>query len=331
MSSKKKIICGIDISKNWYDVCLSGKNEILRFNNKPEGHKKFIKYLIKQQVKQCIMESTGGYERALSEVLEEQSILFSVVSPSRVRAFARAEGVHAKTDLMDAKLLCMFGEKLSPELTILPSETIKKVRNYITRREQLVEMCSMEKNHLQAPLATESDKNSIKAMIKTLNVTIKEVEKEIEQAIEADQQIKAKSELLRSFAGVGPVSASILLAYLPELGQIDRKTVGAIVGVVPFKNNSGINDSERGRIYGGRKIIRDCLYMATMSAIQCNMYIRRNYQSLKSRGKPHKVVVVACMRKIIGALNAIVRDSKPWDENRFQLSKDNFARQAVKQ
>jgi transposase len=232
---------------------------------------------------------------------------------------------------MDAKLLCLFGEKLSPELTTLPSEAIKKVRSYITRREQLVEMCSMEKNHLQSPLTTESGKSSIKAMIKTLNSGIKEVEKEIEQVIESDQQLKAKFKLLESFAGVGPVTTSILLAYLPELGQIDRKTVGAIVGVVPFKNNSGVNDSERARIYGGRKIIRDCLYMATMSAIQHNMYIRRNYQSLKSRGKPHKVVVVACMRKIIGALNAMVRDSKPWDENRFQLSKGNFAIQAAKQ
>lgn len=331
MSSKKKNFCGVDISKDWYDVRLSDKTETLRFNNKPEGHKKFINYLIKQEVTQCVMESTGGYERALGEALEEQSISFSVVAPTRARAFARAEGVHAKTDPIDAKLLCLFGEKLSPKLTTLPSETIKKVRACITRREQLVEMCAMEKNHLQAPLTTESGKNSIKAMIKMLKTTIKEVEKEIEQAIEADQQLKAKSELLRSFAGVGPVTASILLACLPELGQIDRKTVGAIVGVVPYKNNSGINDSERGRIYGGRKIIRDCLYMATMSAIQCNMYIRRNYQSLKSRGKPHKVVVVACMRKIIGALNAMVRDSKPWDENRFQLSKDNFASQAVKQ
>lgn len=317
-------VCGIDVSKHWFDAYVLGDIKSKRYKNNNEGHSKLLKHLKSKVVMRAVMESTGGYERSLAEFLFENSFVVSVVNPAKVRAFSKAKGIHAKTDLVDAKLLALFGEELNPGQTELPSDWLQGLRNLVSRRRQLQELQAIEKNHLKAPLISEFERESIEISIKSIKNQVKLYDEQIVSKIKSDESSSKVFDLLCSFKGIGAISASVIIAYVPELGVLDRKKIAAIVGLVPYEKSSGLKLNGRGSIYGGRKQVRDSLYMAVISAIRTNRLIKRHYLNLKSKGKPHKVAIIACMRKMLITLNAIARDEKPWDEQRFTINKQEY-------
>ncbi|MBE3143309.1 MAG: IS110 family transposase, partial [Planctomycetes bacterium] len=256
-----------------------------------------------------VVESTGGLERALIKELYLVGLPVALVNPGRVREFAKSIGQLAKTDKIDARLLANFAEAVKPSKVILPSEQEQYLSALVTRRRQVVDMLTAEGNHLLStpiPLRELVERN-----IACLEEQKKEVEEKMDDFIEHDPHFRTKSDLLRSAPGVGPVLSKILISDLPELGKLDRKKIASLVGVAPFNKDSGRFRGKR-RIKGGRANIRSVLYMATVSAIRWNPILNVFYHRLLSYGKEKKVAIVACMRKFLIILNAMIRDTQPF-------------------
>jgi transposase len=322
MNNSKNNYCGIDVSKDWYDAYSYNNEKLKSFSNNSKGHNELIKFIGKKKNNHIIMEYTGGYENSLSKKLWESDIKFSIIHPNKVRSFGKAEGVHAKTDFIDAKLLALFGVKMTPKITVLPEPKIESLKNLVARRRQLVDFMVMEKNHSKAPKVEAAQNKSISAIYKALEEEEKLVNKDILSLIEANSNLNHKYETLTSFKGIGAVAASTILAYLPELGELERNQIASLVGVAPYKKESGTKNSSSTSISGGRKIVRDVLYMCTITSIRSNEVIRQKYLNLLSKGKPKKVCIIACLRKIVITLNALIRDDELWDENKFSKSKE---------
>lgn len=232
-----------------------------------------------------------------------------MVNPRQVREFARATGRLAKNDRIDASVLSAFGKLIDPRITRLPDEDAQALQALLVRRQQLVAMRVQEHNRLEHAQA--AMRKHIKKHIDWLDQEIGKLDIDLTAGLRKSPVWREKDELLRSFKGIGRVTSGTLMVALPELGQLDRRAIAALVGLAPFNRDSG---KMRGRrsIYGGRARIRTLLYMAALTAIRSNPVIRAFYEQLKSRGKPHKVAIVACMRKTLTILNAMVRESTPW-------------------
>jgi len=302
------IVIGIDVSKDRLDVATP--DGVVDYPNAPHGHQQLIKLLAKWSLEAILVEATGGYERAVVAELAAVDLPVVVINPRQVRDFARATGRLAKTDRIDAQVLAAFGQAVRPERRPLPDEKQRELQQQLARRRQLVEMLTAENNRLQQA----TDKlvcKTIKAVCTTLRKQLDHLDEQLQRLIEATPAWRAKEDLLRSVPGVGPQTALALLAELPELGNCSRQQIAALVGVAPINQDSGKHRGVR-TIWGGRASVRSALYMATLVATRWNPVIRLYYQHLQSLGKRKKVALVACMRKLLCILNAILRDQQPW-------------------
>jgi transposase len=242
--------------------------------------------------------------------LAQAGLPVAVVNPRQVRDFARAMGQLAKTDALDAGLLAAFAQRVRPEPRPLPDEAAQLLESLLTRRRQLVEMLTAEKNRLG--FARGPVKRDITQHIRWLEKRLADVEGDLQDAVAASPLYQAKSDLLRSVPGVGPVTALTLLASLPELGQLSRHQIAALVGVAPMNRDSGTRRGKR-LVWGGRAPVRAVLYMATLVGLKHNPVLRRFYDRLRAAGKPFKVAATACMRKLLTILNAMLKHERRWD------------------
>jgi transposase len=307
--NNKKEVAGIDVSKAVLDVALLPSGEVAQFANDANGIDELTKKLQPAAVDLVVMEATGGYETAVATALVAAGLRVAVVNPRQVRDFAKASGRLAKNDRIDAQVIAAFGQAIEPEIVRLPDEQARKLEELLVRRRQLVGMRVQEVNRLG--LMQGPTRKRIKAHVQWLEKEIDKLDVDLTAGLRSSPAWRAKDELLRTFKSVGQVTSNTLLIALPELGQLDRRAIAALVGLAPYNRDSGVM---RGRrcIYGGRSHVRTALYMAAVTAIRCNPVIRPFYERLISRGKPHKVAMVACMRKMLTILNAMVRQSTPW-------------------
>lgn len=303
-----QIVIGIDVSKESLDVALPAG--VKSFDNHPEGHQRLIEQLQQHSLEAIIVEATGGYERAVVAELAAANLPIIVVNPRQVRDFARATGQLAKTDKIDALVLAKFGQAVQPPVRPIPSEKQLDLQQQIARRRQLVGMLTAESNRLGQATDKQVCK-TIEVVRQTLQQQLDDLDHTLQQTVQETPAWREKENLLRSVPGVGPQTALSLLIELPELGCCSRQQIASLVGVAPINRDSG---KLRGRrtTWGGRANVRSALYMATLVATRHNPVIREHYQRLISVGKRKKVALVACMRKMLCMLNAILRDQKPW-------------------
>lgn len=307
---KEPRFVGIDVSKSQLDVASLPDGEVKEFPNSKRGIEKLVQWVQEDPPELVVLEATGGLEMAVSVALFEAGVCVSIANPRRVRDFAKAARYLAKTDRIDAMVLADFALKMRPEPTAMPDERRRRMSALTTRRRQVMSMITAEKNRLCS--AHDDVAPSIKAHIAWLKDQRNAIDKEIHDTIRSDPDTAAKGDILSSVPGVGPVLTATLLVDLPELGQLDRKQVAALVGVAPLNRDSGQHQGKR-FCWGGRGKVRPTLYMAALSAATYNPIIRPFYEKLVTAGKPKKVALTACMRKLLIILNAMMRDMKPWE------------------
>jgi transposase len=309
MTITSQVYVGIDVSKDTLDIAVLDKKSIVQFANTKHGIAKLVRHLKQVRPKLIVVEATGGYEEAAVLALFEARLPVARVSPQRVRQYARAKGLLAKTDRIDAQLLADFGKNLQPRLFVGKSEERKRLSGLVGRRKQLNAMLQAEKNRLRStPMEM---KASVKRVIACLQAELKELEAQIHKFMKEHEEFSQQEKLLRTAKSVGPVTAATLLADLPELGQLDRKQIAALVGVAPMNKDSGKKRGYR-KTKGGRPDVRNVLYMSTLNGIQHNPLIQAQYEQLVKRGKEKKVAITACMRKMLTILNAMMRDQQPF-------------------
>jgi transposase len=309
MATSSKTYIGIDVSKDRLDVAALGESREKQVSNTKEGIAQLVKQMMDLQPELIVVEATGGYQRAVVDALFHAGLSVAVVNPARVRQFARACGLLAKTDKLDAQVLAEFGQRVQPRRYEGKSEAEKQLSALLVRRKQLEEMLKAEKNRLRTIFP--SLKSSVEQVIACLQEQKKGLEEQIQQFLQEHQAWQEQREILSSAPGVGMVTTSTLLADLPELGKMDRKKIAALVGVAPMNYDSGKKRGYR-KTKGGRGDVRSVLYMSTLVATRYNPVIQSQYQHLLKRGKVKKVALTACMRKFLTILNAMVRDQQPF-------------------
>jgi transposase len=298
------VYLGVDIAKSYLDTAIG--NEKRCFSNDTIGHRELIKWV--KQVKapvQVICESSGGYERALVQGLARAGVQISLVQASRVRQFARAAGILAKTDRIDAEVLCAFGKVMRPPTVTAATLEQEHLRELESQRRHLTRLLVMEQNR-GARLSDALVRRLNRSLINQLKKQIERLDLLIEEHIEQSPELSAKAAKLTSISGVGARTAALLLAQLPELGELNRRQVAALVGVAPFNRDSGKMRGKRA-IYGGRRFVRHGLYMAAMVAARHNPILREFYQRLRAAGKPAKLALTATMRKLLIVLNSALK------------------------
>jgi transposase len=303
---------GIDVSKAQLDVYGHTSKSVLSVANDEAGVRQLVERLTPLEPELVVLEATGGYERLCAASLARAGFAVAVVNPRQVRAFAVATGILAKSDRVDARVLAHFAAAVRPPVRALPDEQRQALDELLGRRRQLVGMLVQEKNRIlqaRAPLV----KKDIKTHIALLEKRIGGCDGELQQIIHDSPVWKAQEDLLRSFNGIGPVSACTLVAELPELGKLNRKQIASLVGLAPIARDSGTWRGKRS-IRGGRGQVRGALYMATVTAVRSNLHIRTFYERLCAAGKPHKVALIACMRKLLTILNAMMRTQTHWHD-----------------
>ena len=266
-------------------------------------------------IAQVVVESTGGLERPIIKALTEASISVALINPSRVRHFAKATGLYAKTDQLDARILAMYGKSIKLRPYVAPSEEKTKLADLGTRRRQLLEMVVAEKNRYQSMPRL---RDEISEHLAWLENSIQEIENKMEALLENSEELKEKRKILESCKGVGKITAFTLLAELPELGTVSRKEIASLVGVAPINHDSGGKKGKR-TTYGGRSKVRLALYMATLSATRFNPAIRKFYNRLVENGKKKMVAFVAAMRKLLTILNAMIKNKQLWRANPLDI------------
>lgn len=309
MSSKEnRCYVGIDVSSTTLDVAVGQDN--LRCDYDAQGLHA-LKAELPSAMAAVIVEATGGYERRLVDFLHQHQIPVAVVNPHQVRQFARGIGLRAKNDAIDAQVLRRFGDVAQPEPEPRNAHDERKLQAWVNRRMQVQQM--IEDETLRLRMASQDVRVLIKASIKHLQRQRAKIELTLETLVQQDCVYRQNDEILQSVVGVAAKTTWTLLAFLPQLGTIDRKQIAALVGVAPLDCDSGKWRGQR-HIYGGRMKVRNALYMATLSATQHNPAIKQHYEQLVARGKLKKVALVACMRKLLTILNAMVRDQATWQE-----------------
>lgn len=305
-------VVGIDISKDRLDVARlpEAVRSVPAFDNDAAGHAALIAWLKEVLPRLIVLESTGGYQRVLVAALAAAGLPVVVVNPRQVRDFARALGVLAKTDAIDARVLACFGEKVNPELRPLPDAESTALIDLLARRRQLIELRTAESNRLGQATSSRI-KTSIRAVLATIERQITSIDDDLDDRIRKSPAWKEKEDLLTSVPGIGPLTARTLLACLPELGAISRQTIAALAGVAPINRDSGMMRGKR-TTWGGRKVVRSALYMAALVATRHNPVLRAFYAKLVAAGKAKKLALVACVRKLLVTLNAMLRTRTPW-------------------
>lgn len=304
-------ILGIDVSKNYLDCYDSITKKYQRFAYTPQGIKSLIdSYHIFQGIK-VIMESTGFYQRKIHKALAEAGFLVSIVNPYKARCFAKSAGFLAKTDKVDSKMLCHYGDKVSTQPTSYPPQEQEELESLIQYKETLEEELQRQKNQLEYGHVSKLVQNIINQRIIQLKGDIKNLKKRIKELIASQDNLRIKKEHLETVPGIGEQTIASLLCHLPELGTLNRKQIASLVGVAPFACESG---QLRGKaiIRGGRKKVRKALYMPTLVAIRFNPDLACFYKRLRTQGKAAKVALTACMRKLLTILNVMLKTNQPW-------------------
>jgi transposase len=309
---EQAICVGIDVSKDQLDVFVCPGNEAFPVARDGEGLAGLVERLKALAPGRVVLEATGGFEQVVAATLAAAGLPVIVVNPRQIRDFARALGRLAKTDRIDAEVIALFAERVQPPVRLLADEQTRLLDELVTRRRQLVEMIVAEGNR-ERRLTNTRLKKRIARHRNALQKELGEIERDLDDTIRATPIWNETHALLTSVPGVGDTLARTMIAETPELGTLDRRQIAALIGVAPFNRDSG---QLRGRrtIWGGRASVRAVLYMATLTATRFNPVIKAFYRRLRQAGKPAKLALVACMRKLLTILNAIVRDRRPWTQ-----------------
>ena len=304
------IYVGIDVSKAALDVAVLPAGDAWQSPNTSVGIDDLVDRVAALEPALVVLEATGRYEAACAAALATVGVAVAVVNPRQVRDFAKATGRLAKTDALDAAVLALFAERVRPEPRPLPDAESEALAAILARRRQLVTMLVSEKN--RAHVAPEAVAKSVAKHVRWLERELSGVDDDLTSAIRESAVWRAKDDLLRGVPGVGRVLATTLLAELPELGQLTRREIAALVGVAPLNRDSGTFRGQRS-VWGGRASVRAALYMSALTAVRWNPPVKAFYERLVANGKPKKVALVACMRKLLVTCNAVVRDGRAWE------------------
>jgi transposase len=307
------VVVGIDVAKQELVMACGSGGEISTVRNDDDGVRTLVHQLRALTPEVVVLEATGGYEWLVAAALAAAQLPVTVVNPRQVRDFAKATGQLAKTDRIDARILALFGERVRPPVRPLPDEATRTLESVLTRRRQLVEMRTAERNRLaqlvghgQRPV-----KQSLKKHIAYLDRELAMTDTELERLIRESPVWRERDALLQSVPGIGPIVARTLLGALPELGQLNRRAIAKLVGVAPLNRDSGTWRGHR-TIHSGRAAVRGVVYMAALVGTRCNPVLRAFYQRLLAVGKPKKVALIACMRKLLTILNHMLRTGQRW-------------------
>lgn len=306
--SEAAVFAGIDVSKSELEVAVG--EEGWSVSNDAAGIADLVRRLGNREPALVVLEATGGHETAVVAELISASVPVVVANPRQVRDFGRSTGQLAKTDRIDARVLALFAERVRPEPRPVPDEAAREFTALLARRRQLIEMLTAEKNRLHT--APEAVRKGIQQHIRWLKRQLGGVDADLDGRIKESPVWRAREDLLRSVPGVGPVLSRTLIGELPELGRLNRREIAALVGVAPLNRDSGTLRGKR-MVWGGRSSVRAALYMATLTSTRWNPVIAEFYDRLRERGKPPKVALTACMRKLLTILNAMARDGALWD------------------
>ncbi len=310
MNTISEINVGIDTSKQQLDIYIHPLDEVFSVANTPAGIGQAIKRLSKIEPTRIVIEATGRLELGFVIAAHQAGLPVTVANPLRIHKFAAASGQLAKSDQLDAQMIAEFGAAMKPRPTELKPEKVRQFSDFLVRRTQLLAMRTQEKNRLS--ILPKSLQGSLNRHIKQLNTELEKIERQLDKLLAQLPQWQDKFEQLTSFTGVGKVFAYTVLSDLPELGALNRQQIAALVGVAPMNKDSGNYRGKR-HIRGGRHRVRTVLYMATLSAIRSNPKLRDHYQKLKAAGKPAKVALVACMRKMLVILNTMIKNGECWE------------------
>jgi transposase len=302
---------GIDVSKSTLDVFIEPTEQRLHATDDEAGIRQIIECLKEIDPTLIVLEATGGLEVRIATELASQGLRMAVINPRQARDFAKATGRLAKTDQVDAVVLAAFARAIRPQVRPLKDADTRALDDMVSRRRQLIDMRTQEALRL-GTAASKPLQKSLKRHIAWLDKQISEADDDLNQRLRESEVWLAKDDLLRGIPGVGAVTTLTLLAKCPELGTLNRREIAALTGVAPLANDSGKHRGKR-FIWGGRAEVRAVLYMATVSAIRCNTVIKAFAERLKKAGKPPKVVIVACMRKLLTIMNAILKNNTPWN------------------
>lgn len=309
-AGQDKVYVGVDVSKPTLDVFILPTGQHFTFTNDNAGYKELI-HNLPNMVNLVVFEATGDYEREAAKAITTAGLSVAIVNPRQVRDFAKALGKLAKTDKIDGKIIALFAEKIVPRETVLVDSKQQKLSDLLSRRKQVVDMITMEKNRLGK--ASKSIDKTINKSITFLEKQLQKLEEKLQKHIDADERLAQKDKVLRSVKGVGPVLSTTLIAELPELGQLNRKQIAALVGVAPFNRDSGTYKGSRA-VWVGRASVRSILYMLALVASRNNSVIKAFYDKLCAAGKAKKVAIVACMRKLLLILNAMTKNNTMWNK-----------------
>ncbi len=304
---------GIDVVKDSLDVRVLSEAKPFTVSNDAAGLSQLLARLPDAGTCLIVVEATGAYQRLVVAELANAGHFVSVVNPRQVRDFARGLGILAKTDGIDARVIALFGQHVRPRTIAKNHENQEELQQLVTRRRQLIDLRTAETNR-QELLTSKPVQKSLQQVIALLDKQIESIEQEIAKFLESDDQWKNKANIIKSVPGVGKVTVVSLLADLPELGFLNRQEIAALVGLAPFNRDSGRFHGKRS-IWGGRASIRSVLYMAALTARRCNPVIQAFAKRLEDQGKPFKIVIVACMRKLLITLNTLVKTNSQWNPN----------------
>jgi transposase len=301
---------GIDVAKDRLDVHVRPSGEAFTVARDGEGIDELAKRLGAAAPALVVLEATGGFETVVAAGLAAAGLPIAVVNPRQIRDFARATARLAKTDMLDAAVIAHFAEAVKPPVRPLADPQARLLGELMARRRQLIEMITAEGNRRRLLTARRTLK-SVDRVLATLKAQLEQIDDDIDTAVRGTPAWREAEDLLLSVPGIGPKIARTLIAEMPELGRLDRKEIASLTGVAPFNRDSG---TLRGRrtISGGRPAVRSALYMSILVSIRRNLPLAQTYRHLRATGKPAKVAIVACMRKLVTILNAILRDKKPW-------------------
>jgi transposase len=304
---------GIDVAQRDLVVSVLPTGETWSVSNDDAGLKDLVARVVALTPTRVVLEATGGYEVLCAAALAAVALPVVVANPRHVRDFAKATGQLAKTDRVDARLLALFAERIRPDVRPLPDPAARELEELLTRRRQLLEMRQAERNRLAQAIGRRQHhlRKSLKKHIAFLDRELAIADSDLGTMVRASPAWRERDDLLQSAPGIGPVVARTLLAELPELGRLNRRAIAKLVGIAPMSRDSGQWRGQRS-IQGGRATVRAAMYMATLVATRANPAIRAFYQRLLALGKPKKVALIACMRKLLTILNHMVRTRQPW-------------------
>jgi len=308
--AEQGLFMGIDVGKDWLDVARNTGEDVRRFANSEVGIAELVGYVQPLDPRLVVLEATGGFEFPAAAALAAAMVPVVIANPRQTRDFAKSAGQLAKTDTIDARGLALFAARVRPSVRELPSDEARALEAIVARRRQIIDMITAEKNRLG--FALQPVQKGIRKHIRWLERQLHDVDQDLDSMICNSPLWAAKSDLLQSVPGVGPNLSRTLIAELPELGRLSHRQIAALVGVAPLSRDSGKMRGKR-MIWGGRAPVRTALYLSVWSAAKWNPVIRLFHDRLRAKGKPPKVAQVARMRKLLMILNAMVRDSRPWD------------------